>query len=59
MKLNRSQQDFLSDKLDDFGNVVGTGSLLASFFTETVGVLPVVGGFIICIVFYFICLQLI
>jgi hypothetical protein len=52
MKLNERQQDFLSDKLGDFGNLVGTGSLLSSFFTEKVGILPVVGGFIICIAFY-------
>ncbi len=52
MQLNRSQQDFLSDKLGDFGNLVGTRSPLASFFTDKVGVLPVVGGFIICVACY-------
>ena len=58
MKLNRGQQDFLSDKLGDFGNLIGTGSLLASFFTEKVGVLPVVGGFIICVACYLYAIYL-
>jgi hypothetical protein len=54
MKLNHGQQDFLSGKLGDFGNVVGTGSLLASFFTEKVGILED-----LLFVLYVICLQLI
>jgi hypothetical protein len=58
MKLNEKQRDFLSDKLGDFGNVVGTGSLLASFFTEKVGWLPVVGGFIIWIACYLVALYM-
>ncbi|MDZ7362550.1 MAG: hypothetical protein ONB46_17780 [candidate division KSB1 bacterium] len=52
MKLNDKQQEFLSDKLGDFGNLVGTGSLLSTFFTEKVGWLPFVGGFVICIACY-------
>jgi len=43
MQLNEKQQDFLSDKLGDFGNVIGTGSLLSAFFTEKVGWLPALG----------------
>ncbi len=37
MKLNRNQQDFLSDKLGDFGNLRGTGVLVLASVAEKVG----------------------
>ncbi|GEM_PF-5784504 len=58
MKLNDKQQEFLSDKLGDFGNLVGTGSLLSSFFTEKVGWLPALGGLIIWVAFYWYAIYL-
>jgi hypothetical protein len=58
MKLNEKQQDFLSDKLGDFGNVIGTGSLLSAFFTEKVGWLPALGGLIIWTAFYLYAIYL-
>lgn len=58
MKLNRSQQDFLSDKLGEFGNLVGTGVIVLSFFTQRVGWLPVVVGIVICIACYSVALYL-
>lgn len=56
MKLNRSQQDFLSDKLGDFGNLMGTGVLILASFAEKVGWFPIVGAVIVCIALYLIAL---
>jgi amino acid permease len=50
MRLNEKQQDLLSDKLGDFGNLIGTGVVVLSFFTARVGWLPVIAGRAICIV---------
>jgi len=58
MKFNERQQDFLSDKLGDFGNLVGTGVIVLSFFTQKVGWLPIGGGVVICITCYAVALYL-
>ncbi|MCI0690648.1 hypothetical protein L0337_01430 [candidate division KSB1 bacterium] len=58
MKLNRSQQDFLSDKLGDFGNLVGTGVFVLAAFAEKVGWFPVVGALVIWIGCYLLALYL-
>ncbi|MGH7597810.1 MAG: hypothetical protein ACREOI_15785 [bacterium] len=58
MQLNERQQDFLSDKLSEFGNLIGTGVIVLSFFTERVGWLPVVVGIVICIACYAVALYL-
>jgi hypothetical protein len=37
MRLNERQQDFFSDKLGDFGNLVGTGVIVLSFLLKKSG----------------------
>ena len=58
MKLNERQQDFLSDKLGDFGNLIGTGVLVLAAVAEKAGWFPIVGAVIICITLYLFALYL-
>jgi hypothetical protein len=58
MKLNRSQQDFLRDKLGDFGNLMGTGVLVLASVAEKVGWRPIVSGIVICVACYAYALYL-
>jgi amino acid permease len=58
MKLNRSQQDFLRDKLGDFGNLMGTGVLVLASVAEKVGWRPIVIGIVICVACYAYALYL-
>jgi amino acid permease len=58
MRMNEKQRDFLSDKLGDFGNLVGTGVIGLSFFTAKVGWLPIGAGIVICVACYAYALYL-
>ena len=58
MKFNERQQDFLSDKLGDFGNLIGTGVVVLAAVAEKVGWFSIVGALIVCLTLYLVALYL-